>query len=172
MFMDAFQGSYRIEPYDLRYFSGFYILLRFLIVFTSMTTGSIFYMPLTATILILGALPFLMFEPYKNRLHNKLDIFLILFLALVFVEFVTNFITYLLDPLWLPTANGLLLGLPLMLITVYFLIVCVPQRTLVLKLLKWMREKLKGNYMLEKSTGVIRNLFQDEYCPLLHQGTE
>ena len=30
IFMDAFQGSYKTEPRDLRYFSAFYLLLRLL----------------------------------------------------------------------------------------------------------------------------------------------
>ena len=33
IFMDAFQGSYRTEPRDLRYVSAFYLLVRILIIY-------------------------------------------------------------------------------------------------------------------------------------------
>ncbi len=34
VFMDAFQGCYRLEPYDMRYFSAYYIFLRVFISFS------------------------------------------------------------------------------------------------------------------------------------------
>ena len=37
-FMDAFQGCYKFEPYDCRYFSGFYLFLRVVILVIFLVT--------------------------------------------------------------------------------------------------------------------------------------
>ena len=41
VFMDAFQGCYKLEPYDVRYFSAYYLLLRVFILFLTATIRSI-----------------------------------------------------------------------------------------------------------------------------------
>ena len=40
-FMDAFQGCYKFEPYDCRYWAAFYLLLRiaFLVIFAFTESG-------------------------------------------------------------------------------------------------------------------------------------
>ena len=85
VFMDAFQGSYRTEPHDLRYFSAFYLLLRMLLVmqfqfFTSML------MYLTSGILFISAAALVaLFQPYKVKAHNTIDVVLMLLLGIFFV---------------------------------------------------------------------------------------
>ena len=48
IFMDAFQGSYRTEPRDLRYFSAYYLLLRFHVLLSINIVGSVFAVPVIA----------------------------------------------------------------------------------------------------------------------------
>ena len=45
IFMDAFQGIYKIEPYDLKYFSALYFLLRFLFPMIVQLMPNIFVIP-------------------------------------------------------------------------------------------------------------------------------
>ena len=90
VFMDTFQGCYRTHPRDLRYFSAFYLLLRvFLLVqwyiFFSDTTEY------TSGILSLaGAAAIAVFQPYKVKAHNKVDVVLLLLMATYFNSVTAN----------------------------------------------------------------------------------
>lgn len=80
IFMDAFQGSYKTEPYDLRYFSAYYLLVRFILLFSMEEIASILYIPVMSVLMILFTVVFAAFQPYKNRSHNKIDIISMLLL--------------------------------------------------------------------------------------------
>ena len=75
VFMDAFQGSYRTKPYDMRYFSSFYIFARlFLLLMISFIHTylqvCIFYV---AVFVLLGIIVVIA-QPYRVSSHNYLDI--------------------------------------------------------------------------------------------------
>ena len=82
IFMDAFQGSYKIEPYDLRYFSAFYLLLRFLFLIITELMLSFFVIPTLAFTMLLSAFIFIIFQPYKKTSQNRLDITFMLLVTL------------------------------------------------------------------------------------------
>lgn len=73
IFMDAFQGSYKTEPYDLRYFSAYHLLLRFSLLFSTSYIVSSFFVQVSAFVLIISSFIFSVFQPYKNSSHNKVD---------------------------------------------------------------------------------------------------
>ena len=79
VFMDTFQGVYKEEPLDCRYFASFYLFLRCMnIVLYISTRNAIYYSG--ATILFTVALLLLViFKPYKRSIRNTVDfvIFLI-----------------------------------------------------------------------------------------------
>ena len=83
IFMDAFQGSYKTEPRDLRQFSSLYLLLRFLV----LCTLSGLYISFCGVIILASTLLFTIFQPYKNSLHNKFDIVSLLLLSLLCFSF-------------------------------------------------------------------------------------
>ena len=90
VFMDAFQGSYRIQPHDLRYFSAFYPLLRILMLvqFQIFSSRSILY---TSGILsFASAVIVAMFQPYKVMVHNTIDSILLTLMGIYFVSFHTQ----------------------------------------------------------------------------------
>ena len=91
--MDAFQRSYKTEPYNLKYFSAYYFLLRFLALLVMSTVASIFYFSVLAVLMIVAAVIFAIFQPYKINSHNKLDIVSLLLLALVYVSMGGNIIS-------------------------------------------------------------------------------
>ena len=81
IFMDAFQGSYRTEPRDYRYFSAYYLLLRMVIsiqvqIFYS---GFIFYT--SAVLAIIFAAVLMAAKPFKVDSHNNTDSILIMLMA-------------------------------------------------------------------------------------------
>ena len=107
--MDAFQGSYKIEPYDLRYFSAFYLLLHFLFLIITELMLSFFVIPTLAFIMLLSALIFAIFQPYKKTSQNKLDIAFMLLVTLFFVAFTAEILASYLDTCWLAAAGALLI---------------------------------------------------------------
>ena len=81
-FMDAFQGCYKFEPYDYRYWATVYLFLRIVVLaifaFTKgiffVIIGGIFVIPLMAMTAII--------RPYRESVYNVVD--LVLFLAFSF----------------------------------------------------------------------------------------
>ena len=122
VFMDAFQGSYKTEPRDLRCFSAFYVLLRFLTLFVTENLISLFYVPTLANLSILSGLVIAMFEPYKIPFHNKLDIFLLLCIGITYNADMADALAFYLDWHWMDLADILFYILPIFLLLVYFLL--------------------------------------------------
>ena len=110
VFMDAFQGSYRTEPHDLRYFSAYYMMLRFLLLFLMEYFASTFHVAAMGVVVIVGTLIFAAFQPYKQSSHNRLDIVSMLFLALFYVGYTADVVASYLDLHWLPVAQVFFVG--------------------------------------------------------------
>ena len=85
IFMDAFQGNYRTEPRDLRYFSAFYLFLRIIVFVAIISAGTVCIFPFFAFVITLGTLVFATFQPYKNKKHNRLDIISLLTMATTYL---------------------------------------------------------------------------------------
>ena len=105
VFMDAVQGCYRTTPVDLRYFSAFYLFLRFLcqIVVLSFKTMAIF--PITAMILMVSSLIFAVVQPYKDWNHNKLDLVCLLLATFFYASATLMMLTFYLDITWINVAD-------------------------------------------------------------------
>ncbi len=79
VFMDAFQGSYRIQPYDMRYFSAFYFFTRILLITLASHIHN--YMEVIIYYIIalnLIALTVAAAQPYRISPHNYLEVVTIL----------------------------------------------------------------------------------------------
>ena len=82
IFMDAFQGCYKFEPYDCRYFSGFYFFLRVVILVIFLVTESL-YIINNSGMAIIPAIVFLtIFKPYAQSIYNTIDVILLLSIVL------------------------------------------------------------------------------------------
>ena len=92
VFMDAFQGSYRTQPRDMRYFSAFYPFLRILV----LAQSQIFLSPemyFSSGILFLtSAAAVTIFQPYKVKTHNAVDSILMLLSGVYFLSKYINII--------------------------------------------------------------------------------
>ena len=72
-FMDAFQGCYKFEPYDCRYWAAFYLFLRIavLIIFALTQSG---YVVLVTGILVAPIASLLsVVRPYRQNVYNTID---------------------------------------------------------------------------------------------------
>jgi cation transport ATPase len=105
--MDTFQGSYRTHPCDMRYFSAYYLFIRCFLLFLIAYLQSPFYFPVTLLVLTLSVLIFSVFQPYKNKSHNKLDIVMMLMMVLIYSAFTSNMIASQLDVTWLHASQRL-----------------------------------------------------------------
>lgn len=107
IFMDAFQGSYKTKPRDLRQFSALFLVLRFLLLLSMTVFTSTFYVVFNAFVLISSGMLFALFQPYRNKHHNMLDIASILLLSLLYVGLAAFFLGAYLDLHWLPFGRAI-----------------------------------------------------------------
>ena len=84
VFMDAFQGSYKTQPHDYRYFSVYYLLLRILLLAQQQIFLSALFFYTSG--IISSAVVMIAFQPYKVNAHNKIDAMLLLLMALYFIS--------------------------------------------------------------------------------------
>ena len=86
MLMDAFQGSYKLEPRDLRYFSAFYLLLRLLM----LAHVELFLSPqsfyISGILSLAAAAIIAICQPYKVNTHNTVDSVLLVLMGVYFIS--------------------------------------------------------------------------------------
>jgi hypothetical protein len=81
-FMDAFQGCYKFEPYDCRYFSGFYLFLRVAILVIFLATESTYVIIVSGMAIMPAIAFFLIVKPYRVSIYNTIDAIILLSFAL------------------------------------------------------------------------------------------
>ena len=84
-FMDAFQGCYRFEPYDCRYWAAFYLFLRITILASFAMTQSGYFVLIVGNLLIPTIMITAIVRPYRKTAYNVVDV--VLFLALAQICF-------------------------------------------------------------------------------------
>ena len=77
-FMDAFQGCFKFEPYDCRYFSGFYLFLRVVILVIFLMTESTYVIIVSGMALIPAIAFFLIVKPYAQSIYNTIDVIILM----------------------------------------------------------------------------------------------
>ena len=86
MLMDAFQGSYKLERRDLRYFSAFYLLLRLLM----LAHVELFLSPqsfyISGILSLAAAAIVAISQAYKVSTHNTVDSVLLLLMGVYFIS--------------------------------------------------------------------------------------
>lgn len=164
VFMDAFQGSYRTEPRDLRYFSAFYLLLRFLTTLATNGLASVIHVPAVATIMILSALVISLCRPYKNNHHNILDGVLMLCGALVYTMVTADALSFYLDYYWLALTDGLFYSVSIGVFLLYWLL-RIPYKKLKVaffNVLQWRPHRKRSSRLLES----IETFDRENYAPV------
>ena len=77
-FMDAFQGCYKFEPYDCRYWAAFYMFLRIAALTITGLTQSGYFVVVGGILLIPVIVTFTIIRPYRETVYNVIDIVLLL----------------------------------------------------------------------------------------------
>ncbi len=68
--MDVLQGHYKTEPYDLRCFSGFLLIVQVLNLLIYLSMGPSQYYPMASYMLLIGVMSLAVARPFKNKWHN------------------------------------------------------------------------------------------------------
>ena len=84
-FMDAFQGCYKFEPYDCRYWSAFYLFLRIAILCIFAYTKSGYFLLVTGILLLPLTSLLVVVRPYRQNVYNNTDV--VLFLTVIQICF-------------------------------------------------------------------------------------
>ena len=121
VFMDAFQGTYKTHPRDMRYFSAYFFFLRFILLCISSYEVSLVTLPLTLVVLILSIMILIIFQPHNKSVNNRLDILSITMVILFFALRCMLTITFYLDPYKLSMSNGVFF-ISTVIFTLYFII--------------------------------------------------
>ena len=94
-FMDAFQGCYKFEPYDCRYWAAFYLLLRIAALTIFAFTQSWHFMLVIGILLIPVIVTTAVIRPYRETAYNVVDIVLLLaFVLLCFTNIAISLSTF------------------------------------------------------------------------------
>ena len=140
-FMDAFQGCYKFEPYDCRYWAAFYLFLRIVILAIFAFMQGVFNFKLVVCgilaipVIILTAI----IRPYRESVYNFVDLFFFLtFVQLCFSTTSTALITLDQSYPFIITIIGISIFIPIsyiILLAVYKLlpstcIICIKERVL------------------------------------------
>lgn len=72
--MDVFQGQYKLEPRDHRYFSALYLFIRILNVALLCLTNGALYLPVVGAVFMLMTIAVAIARPYKYFLYNTIEI--------------------------------------------------------------------------------------------------
>lgn len=123
IFMDAFQGCYKTKPHDFRYFSAWYLFLRFLFLLAMGYFESFTSVPVAAGIMVCSAVTVALFRPYVNNFHNKCDVLLTLAAAFFYISMSADLIASILDYRWLSTAQRMLVFSIVSLLAIAFMTV-------------------------------------------------
>jgi len=103
--MDGFQGCYRVEPFDMRFFSAYYLFLRVFILVLTAAIRSIFAFSATTLCLVLNAIFVYSTQPCHSLTHNRIDSLAMSMLAFCYVSILTMLTTFYLDSYWLLPSN-------------------------------------------------------------------
>ena len=96
VFMDAFQGSYRTQPRDMRYFSAFYLFLRMLMLAQPQIFPSTLFFFTLGILSLVSAAAVTIFQPYKVKTHNVIDAVLMLLMGAYFLSYFAKYVLSLL----------------------------------------------------------------------------
>ena len=105
VFMDVLQGSYKTSPIDMRYFSAYYLFLRFLCQFIVVYFQSVSVLPITAVVMMVSSLIFAAVQPYKDQAQNRLDLTCLLFITTFYTSATLMLFVYYLDIIWIDVAD-------------------------------------------------------------------
>jgi hypothetical protein len=116
--MDAFQGCYKFEPYDCRYWAAFYLFLRIAVLAIFANTQGLFFTVVCGTLFIPAVIMTAIVRPYRESVYNIIDVvFFLVFIQLCFSTTGIALLTQDQSMLFITTMLGISIVIPLTYIT-------------------------------------------------------
>ena len=84
-FVEVFNGDFKYQPRDYRYFAAFYLLLRIINTILLLILNGNVYFPLGVALFAVSSLFIAFLKPYKKSFHNVVDTVLIFLTAVAFL---------------------------------------------------------------------------------------
>ena len=97
-FMDAFQGNFKTQPYDCRYFAAFYLFLRMANLLILCWTRSGLYFYISTYVFTCAALVVAALRPYPKIMNTICDVVLILSISSTCLWYSIYWTTTIVDP--------------------------------------------------------------------------
>ena len=182
IFMDSFQGCYKngtSGTRDCRYFAGFYLFIRIVLMGTYALTLPIFYYPLATVILAVFAIAIDVLQPYRSTVHNITDKFLILSMMTLY----SSIMAYFLNDVFVRSNSFFVLSILMIclsgLVPLFYIVVLIVYWLVVRKKLP---QKLYRKLVHRNTTEEEQQLLEDSlpdrivhaeaYTPLIPSGGE
>ncbi len=118
-FMDVLQGHYKTEPYDLRCFSGFLLIVQVLNLFIHLLMGPSQYYPMASYMLLIVVMSLAVARPFKNKWHNIINTALFTALLVTYLSIVFQLES---DVMGIITGNNILHSFLVSVMTIAILI--------------------------------------------------
>ena len=117
-FMDAFQGCYKFEPYDCRYWAAFYLFIRIAVLTIFAFAQGVFYVVVCGILFIPAIVMIAIVRPYRESVYNVIDlVFYLVFVQLCFSTAGIALFTPDQSFLFITTMFGISIIIPLVYIT-------------------------------------------------------
>ncbi len=177
-FMDAFQGSYKTSPRDMRYFSALYMLLRFIMLAHAVIHPSPQTLYISGCLSLVTAAIITLFQPYKVSAHNAIDSILLLLMGVYFISCNEAFLLASLHygPQWTFASVLQVISLLPILLYLFLLLIWKLLQSKILALLKAVKVKLNctsrstseenGNGAMESFERDLQSSSSRSYSPL------
>ena len=155
IFMDAFQGCYKIAPHDYRHMAALPFIIRLLNFVLFAFTANQFYYTLFGFVLLIVVSILCFTLPFKSTLQNLVNIqFLLIMAIILFLKNTSEITAYPSNATWYMCSHmvGFISTFPFLTIIIYYLRkLC--QLTVILKLISWFKVHLVMN-----STSEVQNV--------------
>ena len=89
-FVEVFNGEFKYQPRDYRYFAAFYLIIRIINIILLSSVNGIVYFPLGVALFAVSSLFIAFLKPYKKSFHNVVDTVLISLTAVAFLGLPTH----------------------------------------------------------------------------------
>ena len=88
-FMEIFQGEFKYQPRDFRYFAAFYLFIRIANLLVLFCSNNVMYFSYGGVLFAASAVFVAMVKPYKSSIHTNIDTLLLIVTAIAFFSIST-----------------------------------------------------------------------------------
>ena len=120
IYMDSFHGCYEDTAHDYRHFATLYLAVRFLNLLMASVFNYILYLPAAALVFVFALALVAMFQPYKKKRDNIVDIIMLL---TIISAFISSTMHYAEDFMYPNLANEVIVAISVLIVLGYLVFI-------------------------------------------------